>query len=452
MIYRFSKLVIDYRHLFFVIIFILSVFFGYHAFKTEMVSNFEDLIPRNHHYVKLHREFKNLFGGANLISIAVEVKNGDIFNRDTLNKIKAINDMIELTHGVNNYQIHSIARHNVKDIRATSWGIEANSLMYPYVPETQEEIDKLRDVIYGNEAVYGKLVSRDGKAALIQADFWEKRLDYRYLFNRVVKTCRSLEDENTNIYVAGEPILYGWVYHHFREIFFIMLVTILAIILLLVFYIRRLEGVIIPLISAFITGLWGLGFTKLFGFNFDPLTLIIPFVIGARTISHSIQMTERFFEEYKELRDEKAAAIMSLNGLLMPGFVSIVTDACGVLVIAIAPIPILQKLAFIGSLWVLTNLVSVLILAPILYTYFPIHKIKSEREGQGRIDYFFKIAGFWCVGRRSKGVILGFTILLVAWSGYNLKNLCVGDVNPGSPILWHDSEYNRSVARINSKF
>ena len=94
------------------------------------------------------------------------------------------------------------------------------------------------------------------------------------------------------------------------------------------------------------------------GFHFEPLILVVPFLIAARTISHSIQFRERFFEELERCGDKEKAAIESAAGLMMPGSVSIVTDAIGLTVLLVAPMPILTKLAIAGSFWVLSNLVT----------------------------------------------------------------------------------------------
>ena len=75
------------------------------------------------------------------------------------------------------------------------------------------------------------------------------------------------------------------------------------------------------------TFIWGTGFTALLGYNFEPLVLVVPFLIAARTISHSIQFRERFFEELERHGDKETAAIESAAGLMMPGSIAIVTDA-----------------------------------------------------------------------------------------------------------------------------
>jgi predicted RND superfamily exporter protein len=150
-----------------------------------------------------------------------------------------------------------------------------------------------------------------------------------------------------------------------------------------VLYYRNLNGVLIPVISVLVTFIWGTGFTALLGYNFEPLILVVPFLIAARTISHSIQFRERFFEELERLGDKEKAAIESAAGLMMPASVSIITDAVGLTVLLVAPMPILTKLAIAGSFWVLTNLVTVVILDPILCCYFPRRVTFPGGEGTG---------------------------------------------------------------------
>lgn len=433
-----------------IIVFILTAFFAICASKIELATAFKDLLPKDHFNTKLHQEFQNTFGGAHVIYIMMEVKKGDIFNYQTLSKIKEMTDVLELTRGVHPYQIHSLSRHNVKDIKATSWGLEAAPLMHPYVPKTREGIEKLRDAVYANEFIYGHMVSKDGKSSLIRAEFLEDKLDYSYLFNRVMQTVKMLEDENTSFHVVGEPILYGWIYHYLSDILWVMGATALAIIFALWFFLRRLEGIIIPLISTSITAIWGLGTTHLLGFNFDPLTLVVPFVIAARTLSHSVQMAERFEAEYKGLGDKKAAASAALAALFPPAFVAIITDAVGVLIIATASIPLLQKLGVTGCIWMLTDIISVMIMAPILYTYFPIPQ-KEAKEGSQLFNRLQTI-GSWSCQRRTQWIIGAATFAVVIFSAYGFQHLVVGDSRPGTPLLWPDSVYNRAMDAVNSKF
>lgn len=431
---------------------LLTVFFGYQARTIEMYTSFADLLPRDHPFITVHNKFHDVFGGANMVFLSVEVTDGDIFNVATLAKVKQLTELLEHTPGVNNYQIFSIARQKVKDVRATSWGIEVQPVMWPDVPQTEDDLEELRRAVNGNPTIGGRLVSTDGKAALITAAFQEERLDYARLFGRIQTAIQNVEDANTRVYAAGEPILYGWIYHHLGDILIVIAVTCLALLALLVLYYRNINGVLIPIVSACITFIWGTGFTALMGFNFDPLLLVVPFLIAARTLSHSIQFRERFFEELSRCRDKEEAAVHAAAGLMMPGGVSILTDAMGLLVLLIAPIPILIKLAVAGSFWVLSNVASVLILDPILCCYFPAPR-SPRAGGEGNwLNGPLRRLGAFCVDPTGRRIVLAVFGGVILWSLYWNQFLTVGDSRPGSPLLWPDSGYNHSVRQINMKF
>jgi predicted RND superfamily exporter protein len=433
-------------------IILLTIFFGYHARKIEMYTAFSDLLPRDHPFIRVHNKFRKVFGGANLVLLSVEVKKGDIFNPQTLAKIKKLTEVVERIPGANNYQIFSIARQKVKDVRATSWGIEVQPVMWPDIPRTQADIEQLRNSVNANPTIAGRLVSLDGKAALITAAFHEERLDYARLFQGIQTAIRDVEDQNTKVYAAGEPILYGWIYYHLNDILIVIFVTCLALLTLLILYYRNLNGVVIPVLSATVTFVWGTGFTSLLGYNFEPLVLVVPFLIAARTISHSIQFRERFFEELDRHGEKEKAAIESAAGLMMPGSVSIFTDAIGLFILVVAPMPILTKLALAGSFWVLSNIASVLILDPILCCYFPTPRYRPK-GGEGHwLDAPLRRLGRFCVGAQGRLLVAAAFGGIVIWSLYWNQFLTVGDSRPGSPLLWPDSDYNLSVRHINQKF
>ena len=426
--------------------------FAYLSIKIEMYTAFADLLPADHPYIRIHDRFWKTFGGANVVLLSVEVSEGDIFNAPVLGKIKKLTDMIEQTPGANHYQIFSIARQKVKDVRATAWGIEVQPVMWPNVPRSPDQIERLRDIVYANPTIVGRLVSEDGKAALITAAFHEERLDYAALFRRVQRAIDEAEDTNVRVFAAGEPILYGWIYHHLRSIALIIALTCLGMLAILILYYRNLNGVMIPLLSAVITFVWGTGFTALMGYNFEPLILVVPFLIAARTISHSIQFRERFFEELERYGDKEKAAIESAAGLIMPGSISIFTDAIGLTVLLVAPMPILTKLAIAGSFWVLSNLVTVVILDPILCCYFPTPR-KVPKGGEGHwLEAPLRAVARFCVGPAGRIISIAGFLVVIVWSLYWYQFLTVGDSRPGSPLLWPDAPYNQSVRHVNEKF
>ena len=164
-----GRFVIRYRYLLAAFVLLITAFFAYHAKNIELVANLSNMFPQNHPFVKTHNRFQDSFGGANLMLIMVAVKEGDIFNQDTLGKIYRITDELQYIPGVNRTKIFSIGARKVKNISVTDWGLTAKPLMEE-VPGTEENLAYLRKAIYSNDMVYGSLVSLDDKAALIVAD------------------------------------------------------------------------------------------------------------------------------------------------------------------------------------------------------------------------------------------------------------------------------------------
>ena len=185
-----------------------------------------------------------------------------------------------------------------------------------------------------------------------------------------------------HIYYGGQPILYGWVYHYTPEFLWIFVATVLAVWILLYLYFHDWRGALRPTISGVICAIWGLGFIRLLGYGLDPLVLVIPFLITARAVSHSVQMHDRYYEEFYRLRDKEKAILSSFAELFVPSLSGILADAFGVLVILLVPVLFLQKLAVTASFWIAAIIVSELILNPIVYYYLePPHiDVIEQRE------------------------------------------------------------------------
>ncbi len=177
--------------------------------KLTISTNFNELLPQDHEYIKIHNEFRETFGGANFLVMMVSVKEGDIFNTKTLEKVRHITNELEKVPGVDRYKIISMASRKIKNPKITSWGMEATPLMWPEVPKTEQDMKKLKEAIYSNEAYYGSYVSFDSKKCLIFADFFEEELDYTKIKNELDRLRLETEDENTTVSIVGHPMHLG---------------------------------------------------------------------------------------------------------------------------------------------------------------------------------------------------------------------------------------------------
>ncbi len=110
---KFCSFLVRYKFLVLMVIVLFTVGFSLGAMKMKTDVILADLFPYNHPYLQLYGQFAQVFGsGGSGVVIAVNVKKGDIFNQQTLGKIKNITGEIELWDEVYRLDhLRRIARH-----------------------------------------------------------------------------------------------------------------------------------------------------------------------------------------------------------------------------------------------------------------------------------------------------------------------------------------------------
>lgn len=454
-LYALGARIIDKRIPILIAVTVLTIIFAIFALRLDMVTRFDELLPQNHPFIKVHNQYAPMFGGANTIRIMVEVKEGTIFTKETLGKIFEMTQRLDQVYGVNHDLINSIAHRTNRRVRTLAGGMTATEPVMGKAPTTDKEVDLVRRIVLTSRNLYGVLVSLDEKAALIQGTFIEGRLDHRQVFDTVSRSVvEPYQDANTAIYVAGEPWLYGWIYYYAREVLLIFFATAVLMWILLYWYFRDIRGALRPTITGVISAIWGLGFIKMIGFSLDPLTLVIPFFITARAVSHSVQMHDRYYEEYRKANWQKHPAIIaSFAELFVPTLSGILTDALGLLVMLLVPIVLLQKLAISAAVWILAITVSELLLNPIVYYYLrePDIRVIENRE-QGVFKRFVYAATDAILSPAGKVLTLAAWGVLLVGSVYFWQNLTIGDPTAATPLLTRDAPYNAAYSRIQETF
>lgn len=430
-----------------------TLFFGYSVTQLRVHTDFFDLYPPAHPYIKLYNEYRQLMGTANVLQIVLEVEQGTIYTAETIKKLDSLTRALMDSRGINPFQVVSLAHPSVRDITISASGITALPIVKK-VPETEHEVQTIREKVYANSGVRGIHVSFDDKAALVTAGLWDEGTDFTYLWQRVNQLQATYQDANTRLYISGYPMLYAWVQHYYPTILLVLALTTAIIALMLAFYFRTWIGVLIPLFSGFLSALWALGFAGLCGFHLDPLVLVVFVLITARALSHSVQSMERFHEEYARLGDKQAAIVSSYLSLFDPAFVSIAADALALLTLAVAHIPVIQNLAFIASFWILTIAVSVITLHPVLLSFLP-PPYRDPKTGTRLSDRFY--AGMcrllvWLSQGDRRYVSVMMLILPLTVGLYFSSKLQVGTVSMGEALMYPDHPYTIAARKVTEKF
>lgn len=448
MIDKIAQFIVNRRSLIAIVMLAITGFLLYHALQIPIKTYFPDLLPQNHPFVKLIKKHPK-FGGTNSVIIGLEVKDGDIFTQKTLQKIIDFSNELYFLPSVDRTKVVSLGVNKVRNAKITSWGISSPSILFPEAPKTKEGIDHLKADVYSNPAYYGNLVSLDAKVALIKLGFFEDKLQPRLVYKELQALKKRFEDDNTKIHIVGEPYLYGVIFSYLPQTAFFFLVTVVAMLFIAFIYTRSLRLILIPLSSACICAIWGLGFMQLMHFNLDPLILVIPLLISATALSHSIQFNWRINEAYAGSGNLRESCTTSIKGLFFPGLTGILTDGMGIFLISLIPIPLMNKLGLSMFLWCLTMIPVILIFNPVINLYLPAMKnVKKWREKRRKgfmESVLLKNVGALNCRPGAPWVIACIFFILAAVAFYLNMGLQVGDIQEGTPILKNSSEYNQDV-------
>jgi hypothetical protein len=443
----------EYRFVTLSAILIITAFFCLQMKNMVIRTELADLYPRNHPFIKTHEKYKDQLGSPFKVFMMLQVKEGNIFNKETLKKVIRITDELDAIQGVNHNHIYSIASRKLKKTRVTEDAIISENLM----SEVPESMEMFRETVRAAPGIFGVWVSRDEKSVLFTASFIEHLMDYDVIFKEVNKIIEKESDENHIVHSAGEPVLMGWVNKYQGEIYFIFSITFVAFLVLLWIYFRNLLGVVVHVPPIILGIIWFLGYAGLLGYNVEPLTLVIPILIVARSLSHSVQYTERYFEIYheQEEKDVNKACIETLEYIFPPGLLGIVTDALGIILIAVAPVPMMQKLAYLCGFWAFSNVITGLLFTPIFISFSASwhpknieHIVDMEKGLTQKILGGIARLGYGKAGIATFIITLG----LAAFTGWVASDVEIGDIHPGSPLLWPDSDYNIAIDQMNKSF
>ena len=367
--------------------------------------------PRNDPYVRLNEQIMSSFGGGNSVSIEVLATDGTIYTKSHLNTIKAITDDLFLVPGVIPYAIRSVSTLSSESYAFLNKGTPDETMsVSPIMPDTlqnDKDVLPIKAAVTDNPMLNGVLVSKDGKAALILADFRTEvsahalvkvdTTDPVEIYHAVNEILKKHQSPGLELRTAGTPIIIGWVNSTgLLYIFgaFGFFVVIIGVVLWYGF--RTYSAVVLPLRVSFLGVLMGFGLYRLcFGATiYSASALLAPFIIVAAGACHSVQFLTRFFyEEYPRLKKVDDAIVSTFVSRLRPMLVSLLCDVVPFLVMAAIPFDNVRMLGIVTSLGLLSLTVDEFLLMIPALSYVALSelqevggRVQQQSAGVPRLD------------------------------------------------------------------
>src|SRR5579875_1075480 len=432
----------------------VTAFMAYWAAHARIATRFENFFPAGHPDTLLYREFQYRYGGAQTMVLMLRVRHGDIFNLKTLAKIRDINRLVNRLPGVNHNEVFSLASYRVAYPKSIPGALIFTCFMYPNVPTTEAELQRLRNNVKLHREQVANVITGDDRGAVGSASFNERHLDYKALFDGVQDIVNRYREANTDSYVAGVPIVTGWSYYYLPRIAVIFCASVALMPAILYLSLGARSSWWAPILTGSFSAIWVLGFMSLMGYNFDPVMLVIPFILTARDLSHGIQWQGRYYDELDRLGDKLRACVTTTNMMLPPGLLSILADIAGIIFISLGGIPVLKEIGFGGAVWLAGSVTMVFVFQPIFMSYLPRPRVRERRwwQRQGRRPRRTPIHAFaqWLVkvpvtpGAFRTALLVGGALFIV-WGISSDQRARIGYQQPGTPLYKPGSKVNQDM-------
>jgi uncharacterized protein len=459
-----EKLVFNNRPVVMTLCLLVTLVLGYQATKIQLQAGFEKTLPKNHQYVINYQANKNeLKGLGNNLRIVVAVKEGTIFTPENLKYIEEVNDEVFFIPGVDRNGMKSIWTPNTRWRVVTEEGFEGGPIIPGDYDASERSIAEIK-VNIARAGIMGDLVSNDEKSAAIIVPLLDynpetgERLDYAALGKKLEEIRDKFTDGNPDrtIHIIGFAKLIGDLLDGMLAVMGFFAVAVVIATLLLYLYTRCIRSTLMVIACTLVAVLWQMGILATLGYELDPFSILVPFLIFAIGVSHGAQKLNGVLQDIGRGTHRYIAARYTFRRLFLAGVTALLSDGVGFAVMMIIQIQVIQDLAITASIGVTVLIFTNLILIPVVLSYTGVGRKCAELAAKPvkSMEDMHWLWRFLLIFTHPKPAAAAIAIAIVmAIGGFQVsKGLQIGDLDPGAPELRPNSRYNRDVAFMISNY
>ncbi len=460
-----ERLLFNHRH--FVLLLCLAVtgLLGWQAARLQLNSSFEKTIPTQHPYIVNFLANKDeLSASGNVVRVVVETSGESIFEADYMAALRRISDALYLLPGVDRPRMKSLWTPNMRWIAVTEEGLDGGPVIPDAYDGSPATVDQLRANVERSGEI-GQIVAPNFKSSVIVVPLLAidtqtgKPIDYRQLASQLENIRTTHSSDKVRIHIVGFAKVVGDLIDGIRQIMVFFVLTIGIAGVMLYWFTRCYRSTVLVLGCSLVAVVWQLGLLPLLGYELDPYSVLVPFLVFAIGMSHGAQKMNGIMQDIGRGVHRLVAARLTFRRLFLAGLTALLCDAVGFAVLMLIKIRVIQDLAVIASIGVAMLIVTNLILLPICLSFVGVSSVAATRSlkaeaarsaGADKHPVWHFLDKFtqrrWALAAIVVGLVLGIGGRVVS------SQLKIGDLDPGAPELRADSRYNRDAAFVSANY
>jgi predicted RND superfamily exporter protein len=256
-------------------------------------------------------------------------------------------------------------------------------------PETQEEADSIKKIIYSLPFYEGLIINKKDHVTVMAVTFTQKELNTKNRLSIVAKIKEKAlafgKANHVEMHFSGMPYIRT---EYMRKIsgestlFLILSVLITALILFIFF--RYFNAVFFSIIVVLVGLAWSLGTIALLDYKITILTGLIPSLIVIIGIPNCIFLINKYQEELLLHGNKTKALTRMVQKVGLSNFLANITTSIGFGVFYFTNSSMLVEFGVVAAINVMTTYFIALILTPIIFSYLPEPKPKQMKHLSGK--------------------------------------------------------------------
>jgi len=457
-----ENLVFHNRRAVVVVFLLVTIFMAWQATHLKIDAGFAKLLPLEHPYMKTYVQYRDAYGGANKVVIAISNPDGDIFTPEFFDVLARVTDDVFFIPGVDRTRVMSLFTPNVRFTEVVEDGIAGGNVVPADFEPTPEGLAKVRENILKSNYM-GRLVANDFSAAIVVAELLEvnpntgEKLDYIDVAKQLEGIRTKYENDPVgaafDYHIIGFAKAIGDIAAGVARVVLFFLIAFAITLAFVWFYSQNLRLTLIVVGCALMTVIWQLGTLTLLGFGIDPMSILVPFLVFAIAVSHGVQMVSAFRAEVYDGADSLDSARFAFRRLLVPGGIALLSDTIGFITIMFIKIRMIQEMAITASLGVAIIILTDLVLIPVLLSYIRLDEayLTKMRARARHLDHLWASLAKVATPKPA-AVIIAIAAVLFGLGGWKASQIKIGDLHAGVPELRPNSRYNIDTDFITSHF
>ena len=426
------------------------------ATRLQMLGSFEKMLPKDHPYVQNYKaNADSLRALGNVLRLAVETDGDTIYTPEFLKTLQEVSNEVFYIPGVARESMKSLWTPNTRYRVVTEEGFEGGPVVPPDYDGSPASVATVK-LNVERAGLIGNLVANDERSSAILIPIAEidpdtgERISLYEFSKRLEEVRAKFQKDGIEIHIIGFAKIVGDLIDGLIAVMMFFAVAVVISVALLFWYTRCWRSTLIVLGVTIAAVTWQLGLISALGFELDPYSILVPFLVFAIGISHGAQKLNGVLQDIGRGCHRYVAARYTFRRLFLAGFTALAADGVGFAVLIIITIPVIQDLAITASIGVLVLIFTNLIMIPVALAYLGVTKsaadraVRHEQEAHGELRGLF---GFllrftrrpWAIAAIATAAVLSVGALHIA------EGLQIGDLDPGAPELRPDSRYNRDV-------